>query len=152
MLTAEPLRRAARLRQGDTKEPRRRHVRHAGHHQRPSRAVELAGVAVATLLSISLGAVVRLAEHLAVRGDGLATLAPRRDVVCVHVDEGPDLVLVGVLTESTQRAVRLTGLLRSLGLCRIGRLAGCCIEHANVEKLGVCRAPPRCTRRCPFDS
>lgn len=47
-------------------------------------------------LAIALGAVVRYAEHLAVRDIGSPALRPCRNVVRVHLFEGPHLRLVRV--------------------------------------------------------
>jgi hypothetical protein len=67
-------------------------------------------------LAITLCPIVRLAQHLAVLLVGGATLAPSRDMVCVHVREAPYFFLVGLRAHGAERAVRFIVFIRFYGL------------------------------------
>jgi len=54
---------------------------------------------------IAFGAIVGHTEHLAVLGGAIATFAPSRDVIGVHLFKLPDFRFGGVVPQSAERAV-----------------------------------------------
>jgi hypothetical protein len=62
-------------------------------------------VARKNALAVTLRAVVRFAQHLAVVGRSGAARAPGGHVIGIHVVEFPKFGFAGVVTEGTQRAV-----------------------------------------------
>ena len=75
------------------------------------------------------------AEHLAVLDRGSPALAPRRNVVGVHLVELVDPALVGVVTHSTQRAVGRALGLRYARLLIVDGLLGGIVKHAHFKEL-----------------
>lgn len=92
---------------------------------------------VPALLTIPLGAVVRLAEHLAVVNIGSAALAPGGHMVGVHVLKVPDSGVIGIMTDSAEGAVGLSLLLRCCRLLRIDGFLRGLIEDADVQQFRV---------------
>lgn len=78
-----------------------------------------------------------LAEHFAVGFIGGAALAPCGDVVGVHFFQFPDAVLVGVVTDSAERAVGKAVSFGMVGLAFPDFALHYLIEHANLQEFGV---------------
>lgn len=72
----------------------------------------------------------RLAQRLAIRLVGGATVAPSGHVVGVHLAHLVDALGVVIVTEGAQRAVR--GALRLLGLPVVHALLGLLVEDPHV--------------------
>ena len=78
----------------------------------------------------------RLAQHLAVFNTCSTALAPCGHVVGIHVLQVPYLVMIGIVTDGTERAVALALL---LGRCRLPGIDGLLcrlVEHADIPQFG----------------
>lgn len=85
-------------------------------------------------LSVTLRAIVRLAEHLTVRLIRCSASAPCGHMVGVHVGLLVNAFSICIVSDGAQRAIRCVVRLRSFGLLAIHGLACLLIEHADIQQ------------------
>lgn len=85
-------------------------------------------------LSVTLRAIVRLAEHLTVRLIRCSASAPCGHMVGVHLGLLVNAFSICIVSDGAQRAIRCVVHLRSFSLLAIHGLDCLLIEHPNIQQ------------------